>query len=331
MRIGYPVVIRPSYVLGGRAMEIVHDAAGLDRYMRASGQRVGHEPGADRPLSAGRDRGRCRRRRRRPATSRSPASWSISRKPGSIPATAPARCRPIASLAATIAEIERQTVALAQALGVVGLMNVQFAVKDGDIYVLEVNPRASRTVPFVAKATGVPIAKIAARVMAGEHARGFPTASSRRGLAHVAVKEAVFPFARFPGVDLILGPEMKSTGEVMGLDARFRPRLRQVAARQRHRLAARGLRLRLGARPRQGGAGRAMPAARRDGVRAGRDTKARPTALRSAGLPVTPVNKVREGRPHIVDRMLSGGVQLVFNTTEGPRRSPTASACAAPR
>ena len=121
---------------------------------------------------------------------------------------------------ATIGEIERQTVALARALGVVGLMNVQFAVKDGEIYVLEVNPRASRTVPFVAKATGIPIAKIAARVMAGERlvdCRGPPPV---RG-GHVAVKEAVFPFARFPGVDLILGPEMKSTGEVMGLDADF--------------------------------------------------------------------------------------------------------------
>src|SRR2546428_769681 len=124
----------------------------------------------------------------------------------------------------TIAEIERQTVALARALDVVGLMNVQFAVKEGEVYVLEVNPRASRTVPFVAKATGVPIAKIAARVMAGERlARLLPrderAAAQHRG--HVAVKEAVFPFARFPGVDLILGPEMKSTGEVMGIDVDF--------------------------------------------------------------------------------------------------------------
>src|SRR5262249_52309288 len=123
----------------------------------------------------------------------------------------------------TIAEIERQTVALARALKVVGLMNVQFAVEDGDVYVLEVNPRASRTVPFVAKATGVPIAKIAARVMAGEKLAGLLPAKRRRSAdpGHVAVKEAVLPFARFPGVDLILGPEMKSTGEVMGLDVDF--------------------------------------------------------------------------------------------------------------
>src|SRR5256886_4705458 len=124
----------------------------------------------------------------------------------------------------TIAEIERQTIALARALSVIGLMNVQFAVQNGDVYVLEVNPRASRTVPFVAKATGVPIAKIAARVMTGEKlSRLLPrderAAARHRG--HVAVKEAVFPFARFPGVDLILGPEMKSTVEVMGLDVHF--------------------------------------------------------------------------------------------------------------
>ncbi len=124
-----------------------------------------------------------------------------------------------------IAEIERQTIALARALDVVGLMNVQFAIKDGEVYVLEVNPRASRTVPFVAKATGVPIAKIAARIMAGEKLAELLPEEKRRSRSpargHVAVKEAVFPFARFPGVDLILGPEMRSTGEVMGLDADF--------------------------------------------------------------------------------------------------------------
>jgi carbamoyl-phosphate synthase large subunit len=118
-----------------------------------------------------------------------------------------------------VADIERQTAALARALGVVGLMNVQYAVKDSDVYVLEVNPRASRTVPFVAKATGVPVAKIAARVMAGERLSAFALDRKRRRA--VAVKEAVFPFARFPGVDLILGPEMKSTGEVMGIDGDF--------------------------------------------------------------------------------------------------------------
>jgi carbamoyl-phosphate synthase large subunit len=119
-----------------------------------------------------------------------------------------------------IDDIRRQTVAMAKALHVVGLMNVQYAVKDGVVYVLEVNPRASRTVPFVAKATGIAIAKLAARLMAGEKLRDMDVASQSRA-AHIAVKEAVFPFARFPGVDIILGPEMKSTGEVMGLDHDF--------------------------------------------------------------------------------------------------------------
>jgi carbamoyl-phosphate synthase large subunit len=215
-----------------------------------------------------------------------------------------------------VAEIGRQTGALARALGVVGLMNVQYAVKERDIYVLEVNPRASRTVPFVAKATGVPIAKIAARVMAGEKLRDFRLAARGR-LGHVAVKEAVFPFARFPGVDLILGPEMRSTGEVMGLDADFG---RAFAKSQL-------------------GAGVDLPLAGtvfvsvRDRDKSGmvepcRRLVAMGFALvatsgtgrflrHEAQVPVTLVNKVLEGRPHIVDLMLSGGVQLVFNTTDG--------------
>ena len=179
--------------------------------------------------------------------------------------------------AETIAEIERQTVALARALDVVGLMNVQFAVKEGDVYVLEVNPRASRTVPFVAKATGVPIAKIAARVMAGEKlAALLPAAtppSPARG--HVAVKEAVFPFARFPGVDLILGPEMKSTGEVMGLDRDFGRAFAKSQLGSGTELPLAGCVFVSVRDQRQGGAGRAVPAARRLGVRAGRDAAAR--------------------------------------------------------
>jgi carbamoyl-phosphate synthase large subunit len=215
-----------------------------------------------------------------------------------------------------VAEIGRQTGALARALGVVGLMNVQYAVKQRDIYVLEVNPRASRTVPFVAKATGVPIAKIAARIMAGEKLAAFRLAA-HGPLGHVAVKEAVFPFARFPGVDLILGPEMRSTGEVMGLDADFgrafaKAQLGVVvdacldvtfSVSVRHhdkagivepcrRLVAMGFALVATA-----GTGRFL--------------------IDAAQLPVTFVNKVLEGRPHIVDLMLSGGIQLVFNTSDG--------------
>ena len=167
-QIGYPVVIRPSYVLGGRAMEIVHDRDALQRYMRDAVQVSGDNPvlidsylrdAIEVDVDA-----LCRRHR----TSSSPASWSTSRKPASIPAIRACSLPPYSLPAEIIAEIERQTEALARALNVVGLMNVQFAVKDGEIYVLEVNPRASRTVPFVAKATGLPIAKIAARVMAGE-------------------------------------------------------------------------------------------------------------------------------------------------------------------
>jgi carbamoyl-phosphate synthase large subunit len=220
--------------------------------------------------------------------------------------------------AETVAEIGRQTDALARALNVVGLMNVQYAVKDKDIYVLEVNPRASRTVPFVAKATGVPIAKIAARVMAGEKLSTFKltaTPSARNG--HVAVKEAVFPFARFPGVDLLLGPEMKSTGEVMGLDADF------GRAFAKSQLGA-GVDLPL--------AGTVFVSVRerdkpgviepcRKLIEMGFSLVATVGTARflteTAQLPVSVVNKVLEGRPHIVDLMLSGGVQLVFNTTEG--------------
>ena len=222
---------------------------------------------------------------------------------------------------ATIAEIERQTIALARALDVVGLMNVQFAVKDGEVYVLEVNPRASRTVPFVAKATGVPIAKIAARVMAGESLASLlpekrRSATTRNASGHVAVKEAVFPFARFPGVDLILGPEMRSTGEVMGLDADFGRAFAKSQLGSGIDLPLRGLRLRLGARERQGGAGRTVPSACGLGLRAGRDPRHRAQARRGGSAGAN--RQQGAGRPpHIVDEMRSFRVQLVFNTTEG--------------
>ena len=200
---------------------------------------------------------------------------------------------------ATIAEIERQTVALARALGVVGLMNVQFAVKDDDIYVLEVNPRASRTVPFVAKATGVPIAKIAARVMAGEQLADCGGHRRPRG-AHVAVKEAVFPFARFPGVDLILGPEMKSTGEVMGLDADFGRAFAKSQLGSGTNLPLKGCVFVSVRDQRQAGAGRAVPPARRDGALTLIATRGTADALRADGLPVTSVNKVRDGPARIL-------------------------------
>jgi carbamoyl-phosphate synthase large subunit len=220
-----------------------------------------------------------------------------------------------------IVEIERQTVALARALDVVGLMNVQFAVKGNEIYVLEVNPRASRTVPFVAKAIGVPIAKLAARVMTGDRLDPSISRLRRSRLAnggHVAVKEAVFPFARFPGVDLILGPEMKSTGEVMGLDTDFGRAFAKsqlgsgtnlpfeghvfVSVRDRDKTALVELCRQLVEM------GFALVA-----------TSGTAQALITQGLSVARINKVSDGHPHIVDLMSSGGVQLVFNTTEGAR------------
>ncbi len=213
-----------------------------------------------------------------------------------------------------LAELERQTKALALALDVGGLMNVQYALKDGEVYVLEVNPRASRTVPFVAKVIGEPIAKIAARVMAGESLASFGLAPKQLG--HMGVKEAVFPFARFPGVDVLLGPEMRSTGEVMGLDRSF------ATAFAKSQL----------------GAGTIVPTSARSSSRCATTTSrasssrsvcctssasrsSRPSGnqryLVEQGIPCGKINKVLEGRPHIVDALKNGEVQLVFNTTEG--------------
>jgi carbamoyl-phosphate synthase large subunit len=197
---------------------------------------------------------------------------------------------------------------------VVGLMNVQFAVKGADIYILEVNPRASRTVPFVAKATGRPVAKYAARIMAGEKLASFALRPTRTG--HVAVKEAVFPFARFPGVDVILGPEMKSTGEAMGIDRDFPSAFAKsqlgagivlprggtvfVSVKDKDKPAMAPLARRLA------GLGFSLLA-----------TGGTAAYFGSVGIAVTRVNKISEGRPHIVDRMKDGDVHLLFNTPEG--------------
>jgi carbamoyl-phosphate synthase large subunit len=217
---------------------------------------------------------------------------------------------------AIIAEIERQTIAMAKALNVRGLMNVQYAVQDGEIYVLEVNPRASRTVPFVAKAIGLPVAAIAARVMSGEKLKSFNL--KRPNPNHIAVKEAVMPFNRFPGVDVVLGPEMKSTGEVMGLDENFG---RAFAKAQ----VGAGLRL-----PHSGVVFVSVKDADKDyALQPVRDlidmgfeiiaTRGTAQFLGENGLEVKQVNKVLEGRPHIVDAMKNGDVDLVFNTTEGAK------------
>jgi len=313
-RIGYPVVIRPSYVLGGRAMEIVHDRAGLARYMTHAVRASGRNPVLiDRylqdaievdvdALSDGRAVFVAGIMEHIEEAGIHSGDSACSLPPYSLPPE-------------TVEEIRRQTVALARALHVVGLMNVQYAVKDGTVFVLEVNPRASRTVPFVAKATGLPIAKIAARLMAGERLDGFAL-DKRARRSHVAVKEAVFPFNRFPGVDLILGPEMKSTGEVMGIDEDFG---RAFAKSQ----LGSGTQLPLGGRVFVSVRDRDKPAliepCRKLAEMGFALVATRGTAalLREAGLAVEDVNKVLEGRPHIVDRMLSGEVQLIFNTTEG--------------
>ncbi len=314
LRIGYPVVIRPSYVLGGRAMEIVHDAAGLDRYMRQAVTASGTSPVLiDRYLQ---DAIEVDVDAIADADEVEVAGIMEHIEEAGIHSGDSACSLPPYSLTpSTIAEIERQTVALARALGVVGLMNVQFAVKGDDIYVLEVNPRASRTVPFVAKATGVPIAKIAARVMAGQRLADCGGHRRPRG-AHVAVKEAVFPFARFPGVDLILGPEMKSTGEVMGLDADFGRAFAKSQLASGTNLPLKGC-VFVSVRDHDK---RALVEPCRRLVEMGFTliaTRGTAHALRADGLPVTSVKKVRDGRPHIVDHMLSDEVQLVFNTTEG--------------
>ncbi|HMD63822.1 MAG TPA: carbamoyl-phosphate synthase large subunit [Stellaceae bacterium] len=316
LEIGYPVVIRPSYVLGGRAMEIVHDAAGLHRYISHAVLVSGSSPVLiDRYLQNAIevDVDAVADGRQVEVAGIMEHIEEAGIHSGDSACSLP----PYSLSPATIAEIERQTVALARALGVVGLMNVQFAVQDGVIFVLEVNPRASRTVPFVAKATGVPIAKIAARIMTGESLDDWGDHMvGKRRREHVAVKEAVFPFARFPGVDPILGPEMKSTGEVMGLDSDFGRAFAKAQLGSGTNLPLEGC-VFVSVRD-QDKAALLEPCRRL--IEMGFSlvaTKGTAETLSAAALPVTAVNKVREGRPHIVDRMLSGAVQLVFNTTEG--------------
>jgi carbamoyl-phosphate synthase large subunit len=314
-RIGYPVLLRPSYVLGGRAMEIVHEPEDLHRYIRSAVQVSGKNPvlidsyladAIEVDVDALSD-----------GESVFVAGIMEHIEEAGIHSGDSACALPPHSLPPDIIEeLERQTEKLALELGVVGLMNVQFAVHRSDIYILEVNPRASRTVPFVAKAIGTPIAKVAARLMAGAKLSEFKLQRIKR--QHVAVKEAVFPFARFPGVDVILGPEMKSTGEVMGLGGDF-PR-----AFAKSQIGA-GVKL-----PQEGTVfisvrDRDKPAMvdlARQLVSMGFDIVATSNTaqyLKAEGLTVETVKKVREGRPHIVDAMKSERVQLVFNTTEGPK------------
>ena len=312
-RIGYPVLLRPSYVLGGRAMEVVDGPDQLDHYIATAVQVSGNSPVLiDRYL---RDAIEVDVDAISDGTTVAVAGILQHIEEAGVHSGDSACSIPPYSLRPDIlAEIERQTEALALALKVKGLMNVQFAVKNDEIYLIEVNPRASRTVPFVAKAIGRPIAKIAARVMAGEPLGRFLPID--RDIGHVAVKESVFPFARFPGTDPVLSPEMKSTGEVMGIDKSF------DIAFAKSQLGG-GIRLPDGGTVfisvKDSDKQPILPAARKM-VELGFTiiaTSGTATFLEGEGVPVTRVNKVAQGRPHIVDRIVDKSVQLVFNTTEG--------------
>ncbi len=320
--IGYPVVVRPSYVLGGRAMEIVHQQGDLERYMKDAVKVSNDSPVLlDRYLSD--------------AIEVDVDCISDGKEvfiggvmehveQAGVHSGDSACCLPPHSLSSHLErELRRQAVLLAKALHVCGLMNIQFAIQRGTVYVLEVNPRASRTVPFVSKATGLQLAKIAARCMAGKSL----AAQGVRGEVlppYFSVKEAVFPFSKFPGVDTILGPEMKSTGEVMGVGETF------GEAFVKSQLAA-GVRL-----PK---AGRAFISVR-DGdklaaVSVARDltelgfsllaTRGTAGVMAAHGIVVTPVNKVTEGRPHIVDMIKNAEVAFIVNTVEDTRTAITDS------
>jgi carbamoyl-phosphate synthase large subunit len=311
-RIGFPVVIRPSYVLGGRAMEIVHDATQLERYMKEAVVVSGKSPVLiDRYLS---DAIEVDVDALSDGETVFVAGIMEHIEEAGIHSGDSACSLPTHSLdKKTIEQLEEETRALAIALKVGGLMNVQYAIKDGKIYVLEVNPRASRTVPFVAKTIGIPVAKIASLVMAGVQKVKGLTAPK---IDHIAVKEAVFPFARFPGVDTVLGPEMRSTGEVMGLDKDY------AVAFAKSQLGG-GTKI-----PRSGTVfvsvkdkdkERILPSLKLLSELGFRliATSGTLRFLTEQGVPAEKINKVLEGRPHIVDAITNGEVQLVFNTTEG--------------
>ncbi|MET0315079.1 MAG: carbamoyl-phosphate synthase large subunit, partial [Hansschlegelia sp.] len=332
--LGFPLVVRPSYVLGGRAMAILHDDRMFSDYLLGTlpelvpedvKQRYPNDKTGqintvlsknpllfDRYLSDaievdvdalcdGRDVHVCGIMEHIEEAGVHSGDSACSLPPHSLDD-------------AMIAALEEQTRALALALNVVGLMNVQYAIKDGIIHILEVNPRASRTVPFVAKVMGTPFAKIAARIMAGESLASFGLTKTIPG--HIAVKEAVFPFARFPGVDTVLGPEMRSTGEVMGLDVDY------GVAFAKSQLGG-GTRV-----PREGTVFVSVRAADKERVLAPVRmlaelgfkviaTSGTQKHLVANGIAAQTINKVLEGRPHVVDAIKNGGVQLVFNTTEG--------------
>jgi carbamoyl-phosphate synthase large subunit len=321
-KIGYPVMLRPSYVLGGLAMRIVHTEEELDDYVT----QISRALGGPSELAVSEKRPLLVDRYLRDAIEVDVDAicdgedvfvagvMEHIEEAGVHSGDSACALPPYSLPKKIVAEIEAQTRKLALALDVRGLINIQFAVKEGDIYILEANPRASRTAPFVAKAINRPIAAAAAKVMAGAKLKDLKL--DRPSKDHVAVKEAVFPFARFPGVDPVLGPEMRSTGEVMGLDRDF------VAAFAKSQIAC-GVNL-----PIEGACFVSVKNADKPAlVSIARDlaelgfrllaTSGTADYLAGQGVAVERVNKVAEGRPHIVDAMKNGGVQLVFNTTEG--------------
>jgi carbamoyl-phosphate synthase large subunit len=314
-RIGYPVMLRPSFVLGGRAMEIVHDETDLKRYVREAVQVSGDTPLlVDRyladaievdvdALSDGK-------------TTHVAGIMEHIEEAGIHSGDSACSIPPYTLGKAIVDRLADQARKLAMALDVKGLMNVQFAVKDEEIYVLEANPRASRTVPFVAKAVGQPFASIAAKVMAGESLAGFGIGAGPIVGKRFAVKEAVFPFSRFPGVDPLLGPEMRSTGEVMGIDTSFDAAYLKAQIAASMSLPASGC-VFISVRESDK---RAIEQPARDIAALGFTiiaTAGTAKYLADKGIEVQPVNKVAEGQPHVVDALINGKVQLVFNTTEG--------------
>jgi carbamoyl-phosphate synthase large subunit len=314
--IGYPVILRPSYVLGGRGMVVVGDEEQL-REQVSSGELF--RISGDNPVLID---GFLNRATEVDVDAICDADNQVFiagimehiEEAGVHSGDSACSLPPFSLKPELIAEIERQTVAMARALNVRGLMNVQYAIQGDEIYVLEVNPRASRTVPFVAKAIGLPVAAIAARVMAGEKLSAFNLKPPHPN--HISVKEAVLPFARFPGVDTILGPEMRSTGEVMGVDQNF------GRAFAKSQIGA-GTRLPVGGTvfiSVKEGDKDLVEAPARELVAMGFSlvaTRGTARALEAAGLPVKTINKVLEGRPHVVDALKNGEIHLVFNTTDG--------------
>ena len=313
-KIGYPVMVRPSYVLGGRAMEIVYDEDSIRNYMERAVKASPEHPilidkylddAIEVDVDAVSD-----------GTDVVIGGVMEHIEEAGIHSGDSACSLPPYSLNKDITdEIKKQTIALAKDLGVVGLMNVQFAVKQDEIYILEVNPRASRTIPFVSKATGVPLAKIAAKAMTGMTLRELGL-TSEKSIKHIAVKEAVFPFEKFPGVDTILGPEMKSTGEVMGIDEDFGRAFSKAQASCNNRIPLSGkivISIRDKDKPgicdivkRLYEAGFSVIATR--GTAAFLDEK---------GIEVEVINKVAEGRPHIVDLIKNKEIVFVINTVSG--------------